>query len=144
MGPGYSWSVVKQQAAFLSRSQKVAVHHELSVTVQVDLDGCHIRMIGTGCLIEASQRALYLLIRRACTFTPGVHLTVDLLEAHHLEAAAVEYLREAIDQDISHRAPGPVELVLPDPLPHHRLAIAPMDPVADDPITTGEARKAAA
>lgn len=91
--------------------------HKLSVTVQVDLDGRTIRILATGCLTEASQRALHPLIRRARDLTSGVHVTVDLTGARHVEAVGVNLLRWATDHDDGADRLRPVKFLLPDPLP---------------------------
>lgn len=100
------------------------MNHKLSVTIQVDLDGKHIRVLTTGCLTALSHRALHPLIRRARTLSPGVQVLVDLSGAHHIEAAGVTALRWAIDNDDPRPGRGPVELVLPDSLPDHETAPA--------------------
>lgn len=87
--------------------------HKLSVTVQIDLDGKSVRIVVTGCVTEASQRALPPLIRRARNLTPGVQVTVDLSGAQHIEASGVDLLRWAIDHDRPLR--GPVQLLVPAP-----------------------------
>ncbi|GAA1757516.1 hypothetical protein [Kocuria aegyptia] len=113
----YSGTPVQQQAAASSPEEKAAaVDHKLSVTVQVDLDGRTIRILATGCLTDASQRALHPLLRRARSLTPGIHVTVDLTGARHVEATGVQLLRWATHHD---GADGwrPVEFLLPDPLP---------------------------
>lgn len=91
--------------------------HKLSVTVQVALDGKALRVLVTGCLTAASQRALHPLIRRARTLTPGIHVTVDCTGAHHVEAAAVGLLRAATDHDEAAEMLRPVEFLFPEPLP---------------------------
>ncbi|MEX5260189.1 hypothetical protein [Kocuria sp. CPCC 205263] len=86
------------------------------MTVQVDLDGQALRVLATGCLTAASQRALHPLIRRARTLTPGIHVTVDCTGAHHVELAGVELLREATDHDAGAEMLRPVEFLFPDPV----------------------------
>lgn len=100
--------------------------HKLSVTVQVDLDGKNVRIIATGCLTETSQQALHPLIDRARTLVPGIHVTVDLSGAQHVEATGVELLRQALEHDGPRSSPGPVELVVPAPLPDHLLTTEPL------------------
>lgn len=90
--------------------------HRLSVTVQINLDGMNARLLVTGCLTEASQQALPPLIGRASSLTAGIQVTIDLSGADHIEAAGVDLLRWAIDND---PRCAPVELVLPYPLPCH-------------------------
>lgn len=92
--------------------------HKLSVTVQVALDGRTLRVLATGRLTAASQRALHPLIRRARALTPGIHVTVDCTGAHHVEPAGVELLRAATDHDEAAETLRPVEFLFPDPLPH--------------------------
>lgn len=100
--------------------------HKLSVTVQIDLDGKNVRIIATGCLTEASQQALHPLIDRASTLVPGIRVTVDLSGAQHVEATGVELLRQAFEHDSPCSSPGPVDLVVPDPLPDHLLTTVPL------------------
>jgi hypothetical protein len=92
------------------------VTHKLSVTVPVDLDGRTIRVLATGCLTVASQRALHPLIRRARTLTPGIHVTVDCTGVHHVEPTGVELLRAAVDHDEGSDGLRPVEFLFSDPL----------------------------
>ncbi|GEO97250.1 hypothetical protein [Kocuria turfanensis] len=120
------------------------MNHKLSVTVQVDLDGEYVRVLATGCLTEASQRALHPLIRRARILTPGIHVTVDLSGAHHIEATGMELLRRALE-DTDSAGSRPVALVVPDVLPHHRITVSPESRVTPDSSAgTGPARKVAA
>jgi hypothetical protein len=93
------------------------VHHKLSVTVQVDLDGRTVRILVTGCLTEASQRGLHPLVRRARALTPGVHVTVDCTGVEHLEAGGVELLGQALAHGENADRLPPVELLVPDALP---------------------------
>jgi hypothetical protein len=95
--------------------------HKLSVLVQVDLDGAYLRLAVTGCLTEANQHVLYPLVRRARTLIPPVTVSVDLTAAGHVEANAVDLLRWAIDHDETAEAVSPVELLVPNGLPHHEL-----------------------
>ena len=92
--------------------------HKLCVTVQIDLDGKTLRVLVTGCLTAASQRALHPLIRRARALTTGIHVTVDCTRAHHVDPTGVELLRAATDHDEAAEMLRPVEFLFPDPLPH--------------------------
>lgn len=110
------------------------MHHKLSVLVQVDLDGKHVRLVVTGCVTEVNHRALCPLIRRARTLVPGIAVIVDITSAHHVEPAAVDLLRWAADHEDAVRDTPPVQFVLPAELPGHgtvtRLATwAPRRPV---------------
>ena len=100
--------------------------HKLSVLVQIDLDGAYVRLLVTGCVTEASQQALYPLIRRARTLIPPVTVTVDLTAAEHVEVVGVDLLRWAVDHDESMGGAGPVQILLPDELPDHPPAPARM------------------
>lgn len=93
--------------------------HNLSVLVQIDLDGCYVRLAVTGCLTEADQHVLYPLVRRARTLIPPVTVSVDLTSAGHVEPAAVDLLRWAIDHDDVPDGAGAVELLVPSGLPSH-------------------------
>ncbi|WP_309124960.1 hypothetical protein [Kocuria sp.] len=97
--------------------------HTLSALVQIDLDGAYVRLLVTGCVTEASQPALYPLIRRARALSPPVtvtvDLTVDLTAAEHVEVVGVDLLRWAVDHDKSMGGAGPVKILLPDELPDH-------------------------
>ncbi len=99
--------------------------HKLSVLVQVDLHAQYVHLVITGCVTETNQHALHPVMARARTLIPPVTVTVDLTGAAHVEAAAVELLRAAIDHEHTLSGAGPVEIlvpaVLPDhaPVPHH-------------------------
>lgn len=94
--------------------------HRLSVLVQIDLDGRHVRLIVTGRLTETNQRALYPVIHRARTLTSTTEVLVDLTCAEHLEATAVDLLSWEIDHGDLSTSGGPVDLALPAP------AVAPL------------------
>lgn len=98
--------------------------HRLSVLVQIDLDGAYVRLAVTGCLTEANQHVLYPLIRRARTLIPPVTVSVDLTAADHVEPAAVDLLRWAVDHDESADGASPVQLLVLNGLPSHGLAPA--------------------
>ena len=95
------------------------MHHKLSVLVQVDLDGRHVRLVVTGCLTEVNHRALCPVVRRARTLVPGIAVIVDATSAHHVEPAAVDLLRWAAEHDDAVEGTQPVEFVLPSELPVH-------------------------
>lgn len=95
------------------------MRHKLSVLVQVDLDGKHVRLVVTGCLTEVNHRALCPLLRRARTLVPGVEVLVDVTAAHHVETAAVDLLRWAAEHDDDVAGTAPVDFVLPAELPSH-------------------------
>lgn len=95
------------------------MHHKLSVLVQVDLDGKHIRLVVTGCVTELNHRALCPLVRRARTLVPGIAVIVDITSAHHVEPAAVDLLRWAAEHEDAVRDTPPVQFVLPAELPGH-------------------------
>jgi hypothetical protein len=95
------------------------MHHKLSVLVQVDLDGRHVRLVVSGCLTEVNHRALCPVIRRARTLVPGIAVVVDVTTAHPVEPAAVELLRWAAEHDDAVQGTPPVEFVLPAELPGH-------------------------
>ncbi|GAB2605700.1 hypothetical protein GCM10009696_08920 [Kocuria himachalensis] len=96
--------------------------HKISVLVQIDLNGTYVRLVVTGCLTEANQHVLYPLIRRARTLIPPVIVSIDLSAATHVEPTAVDLLRWAIDHDEAADGASPVELLVPNHLPAHRLA----------------------
>lgn len=102
--------------------------HKLSVLVQIDLDGSYVRLMVTGCLTEANQHVLYPLVRRARTLIPPVAVSVDLTAAGHVDQAAVDLLRWALDHDGSADGTGPVKLILPTGLPAHTAAHTPGPP----------------
>lgn len=95
------------------------MRHKLSVLVQVDLDGKHVRLVVTGCLTEVNHRALCPLLRRARTLVPGIEVLVDVTAAHHVEAAAVDLLRWAAEHDDDVAGTAPVDFALPAELPSH-------------------------
>ncbi|GGG72419.1 hypothetical protein GCM10011374_41460 [Kocuria dechangensis] len=98
--------------------------HKLSVLVQVDLDGAYVCLVVTGCLTETNQHVLHPLIHRARTLIPPVTVSIDLTCATHIEAAAVDLLRWAVDHDDTVDGPSPVEEVVPNGLPDHHPAPA--------------------
>jgi hypothetical protein len=98
--------------------------HKLSVLVQIDLDGAYVRLAVTGCLTETNQHALQPLIRRARTLIPPVTVSIDLTCADHIEAAAVDLLRWAVDHDDTLYGASPVQVVVPNGLPDHQPAPA--------------------
>ncbi|GGG71143.1 hypothetical protein GCM10011374_39760 [Kocuria dechangensis] len=98
--------------------------HKLSVLVQVDLHGTYVRLVVTGCVTETNQHALHPLIVRAQTLIPSGMVTVDLTCAEHVEAAAVEQLRAAVDHDQTLSRCGLVEVLSPARLPAHRPVTA--------------------
>ncbi|MEX5258528.1 hypothetical protein [Kocuria arenosa] len=102
--------------------------HKLSALVQIDLDGAYVRLAVTGCLTEANQHVLYPLVRRARMLIPPVTVSVDLSAAGHVEAAAVDLLRWAIDHDETADGASPVELLVPNGLPTHPHAAVPAVP----------------
>jgi hypothetical protein len=102
-----------------------AMDHKLSVLVQIDLDGRYLRLLVTGCVTEANQHILYPLVRRARTLIPPVTVTVDLTTAQHVETAAVDLLRWALDQEDLDPTTSPVEVLTGTELPHHRHGTTP-------------------
>lgn len=98
------------------------MHHKMSVLVQVDLDGRHVRLVVTGCVTEVNHRALCPLIRRARNLVPGTTVVVDLTSAHHVESTAVDLLRWATEHEDAVRGTPPVEFPLPAELPDHTTA----------------------
>lgn len=95
------------------------MHHKLSVLVQVDLDGRHVRLVVTGCLTEVSHRGLTPLVRRARTLVPGIAVVVDATAALHVEASAVDMMRWSTEHEDAVPGTPPVEFVLPEDLPAH-------------------------
>lgn len=98
------------------------MHHKLSVLVQVDLDGKHVRLVVTGCVTELNHRALCPLVRRARSLVPGIAVIVDVTAARHVEPAAVDLLRWAVEHEDAVPDTRPVEFLLPDELPEHVAA----------------------
>jgi hypothetical protein len=98
--------------------------HKLSVLVQIDLQGHYVRLVVGGCLTEANQHVLHPLVARARTLIPPVTLTIDLITAGHIEAAAVDLLRWAVDHDETLHGASPVEVLVPNGLPDHHPAPA--------------------
>lgn len=97
--------------------------HKISVTVQIDMDGKNIRIITAGCLTRFSQSALLPLIRRARKLTPGIHVTVDATPTRHVDAAGLELLRDAVDNEVSLGNGPPVQFVVPAHLPRHHATV---------------------
>lgn len=96
--------------------------HHVSVLVQVDRQSAAVRLVVSGCLTEHNHQAVRPLVLRARTLVPPATVTVDLTCAGHVEASAVDLLRWSLDEDSMLEQLGPVELLLPDPLPEHRRA----------------------
>lgn len=95
------------------------------------------RIVATGCPTEAGRRALHPLIHRARSPTPGIHVTVDLRGAHHVEPAGVDLLRRSAALDPPAAQRGDVDLAPPDPSPGARGPAAPRTTPAADPRGTG-------
>ncbi|MEX5257973.1 hypothetical protein [Kocuria arenosa] len=74
---------------------------KLSVLVQVDLHGQHVRLSITGALTETNQRALHPLIRRARALAPDIAVIIDLTRAQGVTAPAVDLLRWETEQQES-------------------------------------------
>ncbi|MGX5359336.1 hypothetical protein [Kocuria sp. KH4] len=98
------------------------MNHHVSVLVQVDRQSAAVRLVVGGCLTEHNHQAVRPLVLRARTLMPPASVTVDLTCAEHVEAAAVDLLRWALDEDAMLERIGRVDLLLPDPLPEHRTA----------------------
>ena len=103
------------------------MHPKLSVLVQVDLEGRHVTLAVTGVLTQTNQQALPPLVRRARTFFPHAHLTVDLQHTRLAEATAFKLLicslqDQAPGGDPTDRGPtgrGSVQITAPAPLDQH-------------------------
>ncbi|MUN62501.1 hypothetical protein GMA12_05005 [Kocuria sediminis] len=96
--------------------------HHVSVLVQIDRQSAAVRLVVSGCLTEHNHQAVRPLVLRARTLVAPANVTVDLTCAEHVEASAVDLLRWSLDEDAMLEQIGPVELLLPDPLPEHRPA----------------------
>ncbi|MUN63790.1 hypothetical protein GMA12_11675 [Kocuria sediminis] len=86
---------------------------QLSVLVQIDLDGRHVRLVVTGCLTEANQQCLHPLIRRARALTSQTTVLVDLSCARIATASTVDLLRWAAEHENSCNGSRPVSFLLP-------------------------------
>lgn len=96
--------------------------HRLSVLVQIDLQGTSVRLVVTGRLTQSNQHALHAAVTRARMLVPLAIVTVDLACAHHVETAAVDLLRWALEQSETTKATGPVKVLLPAPGPQHSVS----------------------
>ncbi|MEX5257955.1 hypothetical protein [Kocuria arenosa] len=105
--------------------------HTMSVLVQVDLDGTHVRISVTGCVTQANQHVLHPLIRRARALTAAVHVQVDLDSVQHLEPAAVALLRAAADHGAATPGAGPVSIAVPTGPRAHPVRELPVRPLRD-------------
>lgn len=105
--------------------------HTMSVLVQVDLDGTHVRISVSGCVTEANQHVLHPLVRRARALTAAVHVQVDLASVEHLEPAAVTLLRAAVDHDGTSPGGGTVSIAVPTGPRSHPLRELPVRPLRD-------------
>lgn len=91
---------------------------KLSVLVRIDLDGQHVALAVTGLLTGTNQQALAPLAVRARALFPDSDLTVDLLQAHEAEPAAVELLRWSLEE--VQPVTGPVQITAPARPREHR------------------------
>lgn len=105
--------------------------HTMSVLVQVDLDGTHVRILVTGCVTEANQHVLHPLIARARAITAAVRVQVDLDSVQHLEPAAVALLRAAVVHEETSPALGVVSIGVPTGSRAHPLRELPVRPLRD-------------
>lgn len=103
--------------------------HTMSVLVQVDLDGTHVRVLVTGCVTEANQHVLHPVIERVRALTAGVHVQVDLASVQHLEPAATALLRAAVDHGGTSSKSGAVGLTVPAGPRTHPLRALPARPL---------------
>ncbi|GAB2598689.1 hypothetical protein GCM10009696_00110 [Kocuria himachalensis] len=94
--------------------------HKLCVLVQVDAHGAQVRLLVTGCVPEANQHSLHPVVAAARRLMPRVAVTVDLTVAEHVEVAAVDLLRWAIEAGEAGSGTGPVEVLPPIDAPAHR------------------------
>jgi hypothetical protein len=69
--------------------------HKLRVHVCLDRMPTSAVLQIAGCLTESSCQALLPIVRRAGLLRDGLLVTVDLLHARHVDAAAVEFLQLA-------------------------------------------------
>lgn len=91
--------------------------HELSITVDADVDLHELRLLVAGCLTTGNQPGLLPVIRRACALEPLTRVTVDLTEALHIDPTALVLLRTAVDQIERDEAIEPVVFLVPEHLP---------------------------
>ncbi|MEX5261765.1 hypothetical protein [Kocuria sp. CPCC 205263] len=103
--------------------------HTMSVLVQVDLDGTHVRVLVTGCVTEANQHVLHPVIERARALTAGVHVHVDLASVQHLEPTAVTLLRAAVDHGGVSSGSGAAGITVPTGPRTHPLRTLPARPL---------------
>ncbi|MFF0905554.1 UNVERIFIED_CONTAM: hypothetical protein RF653_17935 [Kocuria sp. CPCC 205316] len=105
--------------------------HTMSVLVQVDLDGTHVRISVTGCVTQANAHVLHPLIRRARALTAAVHVQIDLDAVQHLEPAAVALLRAAADHGATTSGTGSVSIAVPTGPRAHPVRELPVRPLRD-------------
>lgn len=98
--------------------------HKLGVLVQVDAHGTQVRLLVTGWVTEANQHGLHPVVAAARRLMPRVAVTVDLTVAEHVEAAAVDLLRWAIEAGEAGSDTGPVQVLPPIEAPAHRPVTA--------------------
>jgi hypothetical protein len=98
--------------------------HKLGVLVQVDAHGAQVRLLVTGCVTEANQHGLHPVVAAARELIPLVAVIVDLTVAEHVEAAAVDLLRWAIEAGEAGSGTGPVEVLPPVEAPTPRPVTA--------------------
>ncbi|GEO95408.1 hypothetical protein [Kocuria turfanensis] len=88
---------------------------KISVLVQVDVCDGTVTLGVTGQLTEGNQQALVSLVRRARSAFPRAAVTVDLVRAEPVSAAAVDLLVWSLE--MLDAAAGPVTLRIPPPDP---------------------------
>ncbi|MUN61812.1 hypothetical protein GMA12_01385 [Kocuria sediminis] len=98
------------------------MQRKISVLVEVDLDGRHVRVDVTGAVTAVNQQGLHPVLRRARTMLPTATVRLDLSCVRDLEPHALDLLREAVEQD-----PGlgdAVEILAPEQMPSGAAATA--------------------
>lgn len=90
--------------------------HTLAVTVHVDLDLEEVTLAVSGCLTSDTHTSLLPLIAQARGLVPAPRITLDLLNAGHIDLDGLMPLRHQVDPQPGGEFP-PVAYRLPDPLP---------------------------
>lgn len=89
--------------------------HQLKVLVRLDLSPTSSHLIVTGCLTETGCAELLPIIKRTHGLTGGLHVTVDLRDADHIDDSALTLLKSLPANDGGSTLP--VDILPPQRLP---------------------------
>ena len=93
------------------------MEHKLRILIRLDIDRSSAVLAVNGCLTVDSYKALLPVIRRASALVDGLRVIVDLRNAVHVEAAAVEALNDRVSDEYRHHEVGMVTVQYPGVFP---------------------------